>query len=226
MLEQAGFPVFSALEMLYEHAESGKYSGMMVASPIDPHPGPAASWLIGRHAADVLEQNYASILGVKEDWDKSKLSIEVNDWLPWMLKPQPIREEGHVAEYIIRYPSQSAKGETVPGNIHLLDDFLRFPNFRKYVKLNFKYPVRLSSIKIASENLRAAEVYTLIIKEELGFDNRVPHSLGKRQGDYCVFEDGSEHFVTSLLISAATKKKAEAHLYIAVESDGGKEAFY
>jgi len=62
LFERAGFPVYDPLRMLYEQALLKKYRKLMYANPIDGHPGPAASWLIGRYAADVVGQDYATIM--------------------------------------------------------------------------------------------------------------------------------------------------------------------
>jgi len=230
LFERAGFPVYDPLRMLYEHASLKKYRRLMYANPIDPHPGPAASWLLGQYAADVVEQDYAAIMARNgNEGGQSTYVIEINDWLPCALDPQPIRESGTASQYGISYPSQAI--EAVPfigpyGEEYLYDGFLRLPNGKKYVKLNFKYPVRISSVRIDGEDLLSAEMYTLAVNEDLGFDDQKPVSLGERRGTQCVWEDGSGRYITSLLLSAKTKEKASAYLSVIIESQGGEGAFY
>ena len=160
---------------------------------------------------------------------RSTYLIEINDWMPYELSPQSVQEGDFACLYAFRYPSQqqgpvSSKG--LFGGEYLYDGFLRLPNGKEYVKLNFKYPVRISSVRIDGEDLLSAEMYTLVINEELGFDDQKPARLGKRRGTQCVWEDGSGRYVTSLLISAKTKDEAPAYLSIRIESQGGEGAFY
>jgi len=230
LFERAGFPVYDPLRMLYEHALLKKYRRLMYANPIDGHPGPASSWLLGRYAADVVEQDYATIMEKNGDGGgRSTYLIEVNDWMPPELDPQPIRESDTSSQYDIYYPSQAAEAVPFIGPHcveYLYDGFLRLPNGKKYVKLNFKYPVKLSCITIDGEDLLSAEVYTLAVNEDLGFDDQKPVRLGERRGTQCVWEDGSGRYVTSLLISAKIKDKAPAYLSVSIESQGGEGAFY
>jgi len=223
LFEQAGLPVYNPLDLFVEQYSDGKYDDYFLANPVNKHPGPATSLFLGQYAADVLEQHYPSILGEKSERDKTKLSIEVNDWLPFMLGPQAIQESGAVSQYTIEYPDQSSKADPKAG-VH--GNFLTHPLGKKYVKLNFKYPVRLSGVQIEGEDLLSAEVYTLAINEKLGFDDQKPVRLGGRRGNRCTWEDGSGRYVTSLLISAKTKDGKQAALTVTIESDSGEEAFY
>jgi len=224
LFEQAGIPVYNPLNSFIEQYPNFGKNRMSInhfrAGPVDFHPGPASSTFLGQYAADFLEQNYPSILGQKTARDKSRLAIEINDWMPLMLELQATQETSSVSQYTIQYPAQ---GKDDTGN------FLTYSmtnKVGKHVKLNFKTPVRLSSIKIEGEDLLSAQLYTLAINEALGFDDRKPHSLGKRKGPQCTWMDGSERYVTSLLLSAKTADGKQAPLTITIESDSGEEAFW
>ena len=142
-----------------------------------------------------------------------------------MLEPRAIRESGTSSQYSLEYPDQSSKADlrNLTGR-H--GNFLTLPLPKKHVKLNFKYPVRLSRVQIEGGDLLSAQVYTLAINKELGFDDRKPVSLGKRRGSRCAWDDGSGRYVTSLLLSAKTKGGKQASLTITIESEAGEEAFY
>jgi len=225
LFEQAGLPVHNPLDRFRDrypkpNRQVDKY---FMAMPTDYHPGPATSWFLGEYAADVLEREYPSILGAKGNRDKSKLTIEINDWMPYMLEPRVIQESGSASQYTIEYPDQTLEADMKRWiNIN----FLTYPLGKKYVKLSFKHPVKLSSIQIESEYLLSAEVNTLGLNLDLGFDDQKPISLGKRRSSSCTWEDASDRYVTSLLISAVTKDGRQAPLTITIESDGGEEAFY
>jgi len=225
LFEQAGLPVHNPLGKFIERypKPDRKFDKYFMAFPTDYHPGPATSWFLGEYAADVLEQEYASMLGKKGERDKAKFTIEINDWFPFMLEPKAIQESGSIAQYAIEYPDQTLEAD-IKNWTNL--NFLSYPLGKNYVKLNFKYPVKLSSIQIEGEYLRSAKVYTLGLNLDLGFDDQKPVSLGYRRGTSCTWKDISERYVTSLLISAKTKDGRQAPLTITIESDGGEEAFY
>ena len=224
LFEGAGMPVFNPLDDFIRQYPNHNNRYFM-ATQVDPHPGPATSWFLGKYAADIVEQEYTSILGEKREEKKARF-IEINDWLPFMLNPQTIQENSDVSQYVFQYPAQSsiaAFEQYTHGN------FLSFAGtdrIKKHVKLNFKYPVKLSSIKIEGVDLLSAEVYALALNLKLGFDDQKPVSLGKRWGPKCTWKDKGDRYVTSLLISAKTKDGKQAPLVITIESDGGEEAFY
>jgi len=214
LFEQAGLPVYNPLALFAGQYSDTKYADYYHASPVDSHPGPATSLFLGQYAADVLEQEYGSIMTKSgSEGGQSAHLIEINDWMPYEVRPQPIKESAGASQYAIAYPGRPS-------------DFLRLPLKKGYIKLNFKYPVRISSVRIDGEDLLSAEMYTLAINGALGFDDQKPVSLGERRGTQCVWEDGSGRYVTSLLISAKTKDEAPAYLSIRIESQGGEGAFY
>jgi len=214
LFEKLGFPVYNPLDDFIKQYPT-RNSPYFFASRLDPHPGPATAWFLGKYAADVLEQEYASVLGEKSAAEKM-YPIEVNDWLPYMLDPQMIQESGSVSQYTIEYPDQSSVADF---ENHEHGNFLALPLNKKYVKLNFKYPVKLSSVKIEGENLLSAEARTLAINHKLGFDDQKPVSLGKRKGFSCVWEDESGRDVTSLLVSAKTADGKQAALTVIIEGE-------
>ena len=215
VFEQAGLPVYDPIDAFAQYNQNGRYNKHLTVSPVNMHFGPAASQFLGIYAADVLEQNYASILGEKRAKAKA-YPIEINDWLPFMLEPRAIRESEHASQYVIEYPNQASAPDF---ENHVHGNFLTLPLRQKYVKLNFKYPVRLASVKIEGDDLLSAQVWTLAINHRLGFDDQKPVSLGKRRGAQCEWTDKSKRDVTSLLISAKTVDGKQASLTITIEGE-------
>ena len=206
LFEKAGMPVYNPLDdFMKKHPNPYANYKYFMASRVDSHPGPATTWFLGEYAADVLEQNYASILGEKRTEEKV-FPIEVNDWLPLMLEPRAMEEGPYVSQYSIEYPDQSSEPDY---ENYAHGNFLTHPLHKKYVKLNFKYPVRLSCVKIEGEALLSAQVWTLGINEKLGFDDQKPVKwTGRDRRD-----------VTSLLISAKTIHGRQATLTVTIEGE-------
>ena len=204
LFENAGFPVYNPLDDFIKQYPNPNYK-YISASVVDRHPGPATSWFLGEYAADVLEQNYASILGEKRT-EAKEYPIEINDWMPFMLDPRAIEEGIFISQYTFEYPDQSSEADF---DNHVHGNFLTLPLRQKYVKLNFKYPVDLSSVKIEGEALLSAQVWTLGINHKLGFDDQKPVKWTGR----------SRRDVTSLLISAKTIDGKQATLTITIEGE-------
>jgi len=208
LFEQAGFPVYNPLDEFLERYPRPNYrqSKYFHASAVNPHPGPATSWFLGEYAADVLEQYYTPVLTKNGNHGGRAYMIEINDWMPYMLEPRALMESAHAARYVIEYPDQSSQ----PDFANLLHgNFLALPVNKKHVKLNFKYPVRLSSVKIEGADLLSAQVWTLGINEKLGFDDQKPKK----------WPHGSGRRVTSLLISAKTVDGKQAALTVTIEGE-------
>ena len=215
LFERAGFPVYNPLDKFKEKYPNRKPNKYFRANATNPHPGPATSWFLGAYAADVVEQNYAAVLGAKRTEEKT-YPIEINDWMPYMLQPRALQESDRVSRYAIEYPDQSSRPNYEDG-AH--GNFLILPLREKYVKLNLKYPVRLSSVKIEGGDLLSCEVWTLGINRKLGFDDQTPVSLGHRKGNACAWEDDGQREVTSLLVSAKTTGGKQAVLTITIEGE-------
>jgi len=62
LFEQAGLPVYNPLALFAGQYSDAKYVDYYHVSPVDSHPGPATSLFLGQYAADVVEQDYATIL--------------------------------------------------------------------------------------------------------------------------------------------------------------------
>jgi len=214
LFEEAGLVAYSPLDEFMKRYPNPGYRYLR-ASRVNTHPGPATSWFLGKYAADVVEQNYASILGDKRTQEKA-YQIEINDWLPYMLDPRALQESDHVSRYVIEYPDQSSRPDY---ENYAHGNFLTLPVNKKYVKLNFKNPVRLSCVKIEGEDLLSCEVWTLGVNEKLGFDDQKPVRLGRRKGGACVWGDKGKRDVTSLLISAKTAGCKQASLTVTIEGE-------
>ena len=200
LFEGAGLPVYNPFEGFVEYcAGDSRVMKHLHADLFNPHPGPSTSWFLGNYAADVVEREYASILGEKRAEGKA-YPIEINDWMPYRLGLRVTRESGQAAPYTIEmeYPEQSSH-----------DSFLTWPLREKHVKLNFKYPVRISSVNIEGEDLLSAQVWTLGINETLGFDDQKPLKWPR----------GSGRRATSLLISAKTVDGKQAALTVTIEGE-------
>jgi len=174
LFERAGLPVFNPFEPFAAYcAGDSQASKYMHVNPRNPHPGPATTAFLANYAADVLEREYASILGEKRTQGKA-YPIEINDWLPYMLALRASIEGERASQYVIEYPDQSSEPD-FENYDH--GNFLAWPLRKKHVKLNFKYPVRLSRVIIEGTDLLSAEVWTLGINRELGFDDQRPVKL-------------------------------------------------
>jgi len=207
IFEQAGFPVYNPLDEFLERypRPNRRQNKYFRASAVNQHPGPATSWFLGEYAADVIEREYACVLGEKRHGEKA-YPIEINDWMPYMLDPRALMESEFVSQYVIDYPDQSSEPDLV-NLVH--GNFLTIPLGKKYVKLNFKYPVRLSSVKIEGEDLLSISIWTLGINEKLGFDDQKPVKWPR----------GRERRVTSLLISAKTVDGKQTPLTVTIEGE-------
>jgi len=210
--ERAGIPVYSPLDAFVDYVRANpRLRNLLQASITDYHHGPAASWFQGRFLADILIESYAHILGERGTRNRDSLAIEFSDWLPFSLSPQVLQQSVDVAQYTIEFPASDAS-----------NGFLTWFMRRPHVLLNFRHPVRLSSIMVEGENLRNVQVYTLGLNLDLGFDDQRPQRLRERNGVLA----GCERYVTSLLIRASTVNNAGAQLTLTIENQGEREMFF
>jgi len=210
LFEKAGIKTFNMLYDFCKTCSADKYKSNYSINPADPHPGTTDTWFYSKYIADMLESHYPKILGKKTLTGKEVYNINVNDWMPVSLNPQIVSKSGTSAQYIISYPAQNSENM-----------FLTMPVNENYVKLNFKYPVDISTVSIAGKKLDSATLYVTGINEDLGFDDQIMHKLGKKSGHACKWTDGSALRVTSLCIHAETSDKTGDNLTVKITCKEG-----
>lgn len=213
LYEEAGLKVYDSLDDFSEKYSDEKYKEGYYINPVNGHPGTFTNMFYAKFIADKLEADYAVVLGEANKND-SVFDVEITDWIPSALLPRKISANGTIATYTITYPSSE------------LDEFgkkrfLFLPARKDYVKLNFKYPVDISSVQISGENLRSVTIYVTSINDSLGYDNQIMHELGKRDGGNCTWIDNSAVYVTSLCIHAKTLNRASTDLSVTVTCEKG-----
>ena len=210
LFEQAGIKTYNMLYDFYDACSDEKYKDHYAINPADPHPGTASTWFYSKYVADMLESSYPDILGSKTLTGKETYNIKVNDWMPYSLSPQTVSESATTTQYIISYPAQTSP-----------ESFLTMPVNENYVKLNFKYPVDISTVTIDGEKLDSATLYVTGINEDLGFDDQVMHNLGEKSGRNCEWTDDSALRVTSLCIHAETSDRTSENLTVKITCKEG-----
>jgi len=210
LFEKAGIKTYNMLNEFYDTCFDEKYVDNFAMNPTDPHPGTASTWFYSKYIADKLEADYPDILGKKTLTGNEIYKIEVNDWMPFSLAPQIATESGTFAQYNISYPDQNSS-----------ESFLSMPVQENYVKLNFKYPVDISTVMIEGERLVSTTLYVTGINEELGFDDQVVHMLGEKSGRTCEWADDTALRVTSLCIHAETSDGTGENLTVRITCKEG-----
>jgi len=210
LFEKAGIKTYNMLYDFYNKCSGEKYANNYAINPTDSHPGTTDTWFYSKYIADKLELDYPQILGKKTLTGKEVYNIEVNDWMPYSLSPRTVIESETSAQYVISYPAQNSP-----------ESFLTMPAKETYVKMNFKYPVDISTVSIAGKKLDSATLYFTGINEDLGFDDQIMHNLGKKSGRTCEWPNSGGLRVTSLCVHAEIPDGTGGNLTVTVTCKKG-----
>lgn len=210
LFEQAGITTYNLLYDFYDRCSEEVYKKNYHINPADDHPGTATTWFYANYLADKLERDFPDVLGEKAKPGTRTFDIEINDWMPYAIKPQPIFTGSMNAEYRVTYPRKSDA-----------DAFLTLPINREFIRLNFRYPVEISSITIEGQNLNAATVYVTAVNEDLGFDDQTAYPLGTQSGRVCNWSGFDSRRVTSLFLSAEIAAGASDTLTLKITGKEG-----
>jgi hypothetical protein len=210
LFEQAGIKTYNMINDFYNTCSADKYKDNYSINPANSHPGTTDTWFYSKYIANMLESNYPKILGKKTLTGKEVYNIHVNDWMPYSLTPRIVTECDTSAQYIINYPAQNSEGS-----------FLTMPVKEHYIKLNFKYPVDISTVTIGGKKLDSTTLLVTCINEDLGFDDQKMHNLGKKSGRTCEWTDSNSLRVTSLCIHAETTDGTGDDLTVTVTCNKG-----
>lgn len=196
-LNKFGIPNYSLSSDFVEKYPNAKYTtDEWGINPANGHPAIKTSLFYAEWTYDFLRLNYPEIIGDKHD--NVEFDLEINDWLPYSLKPQKLGDN----YYKISYPSKNS-----------VDSFLTKPINKKYIKLNFKFPIKLKSIEISGDNIKNIEIYTSSINSDLGYDDQSLNSIGKKSNNFVWNLDGTQE-ISSININANISGGKSSDLYI------------
>ncbi len=164
-------------------------------NPVDSHPGYKTARFYAEEAYKILTTDYPHIVGKKSE--VISFPLEINDTTPYMLNAKYIGDN----TYSLIYPKE---GTT--------DAFLTLPMEMPYVKLNLKYPKKITKIEITGANIESIHLFADQINKELGYYVGEVKDLGKKEGSY-VWEIEDEE-ITSVNISAKITNGKSSTMYI------------
>lgn len=144
---------FFDLSQLYKEEALYYDNNIYKINPANGHPGTKTTEFAARKVLSILESNYSDIIGRQTDINMDEIII--NDPMPRTIDLQKVND----GEYSFNYPSKK-------------ENTLYMPIEKKYIKLNFMYPVDLKSIEINGENINDLEVYINKIDIDVGYDNQ------------------------------------------------------
>jgi hypothetical protein len=137
-------------------------------NPANAHPNRWATYAYGVHAADVLEKDFAPILGTKSSEPTSKdAQLRVNDCIPPNLQIQQTDNK-----IVVVYPMK------------LADDFRNMPLRKPFIELNLETPINAKEITLGGTGLKGASLYITNVDAAKHFDNGEMFSLGNKNGSW------------------------------------------
>lgn len=138
-------------------------------NPANAHPNRWATYAYGVHAADLLEKDFAPILGKKDEYRSSQNShtLKVNDCIPPDL--QILQSDNKV---VIVYPMK------------LADDFRNMPLRKPFIELNLEAPIDAKEITIGGKGLKSASLYVTNVDPKKHFDSGEMFNLGHKNGSW------------------------------------------
>jgi hypothetical protein len=139
-------------------------------NPVNSHPGSAMTHLFAVLAADILEKDYPSVLGVCEP-AKEPVLPRINDWVPFDLNPVALTQGTWVMEIPLARKYM-----------------LRMPSGELFVQLNLERAVPLRAIRVAGQGLDTAKITITAENPELGYDDGTLHLFGQKTGTELVWD--------------------------------------
>lgn len=102
---------------------------------------------------EIIKNNYQEILG--EQIDIKMNDIIINDYMPRSIDLNKIDND----TFSFKYPDKNTA-------------LLEMPIRKRYVKLNFMYPIDIDLITISGDDIKEADIYFQRINLELGYDDK------------------------------------------------------
>ncbi len=197
----------------YKNSNGDSRINAIAVSPVNGHPGLAANRFYAEKTVEILEKQYAAVLGQKNsasgasrDPSRSHNSpgtspgkqneIEINDYLPPVIavsNPKP--------RTFCFYQPNSEK------------DYLLMPLGRPYVQLNLAHPRAFKEIHIVGSSLLKASLAVRgrdLSKDASGKQPPEIYDLGSKKGNGCIFKMPDKPWakaIDEVMVSAELKGK-------------------
>jgi lysophospholipase L1-like esterase len=165
IFQGAGIPFFDLLDTFSSEYENNGSVLTWGINPANSHPGPLVTRFYARQVADILERDYAGLIGPRSS-DAPLLTPEINDWMPPSARAQKMAP----GTWTLSYPSP---GEAMP----------RLPLDEPHVILSFELPVAIESIQLHGDGLKRAGLWITTVDPDSGASLQDPKSLGYREGN-------------------------------------------
>ena len=133
-------------------------------NPANGHPGVVSTRFYADEAADILENQYASVLGPRTLPPANRAPL-INDWMPASLA---VERDANTVRF--PYPSDD-------------DTMLRMPIERSHVLLSLALPSDLRALHLRGPDLASAQLYLTHADPESGVDAGVAKSEPQQHGD-------------------------------------------
>lgn len=162
-------------------------------SPSNGHPGSQLTNFYARHVADILEQEYPSVLGPRSE-QQDEVVASINDWLPSTLSPKQVGPGEWEMNLPVGHSTQ-----------------LFMPVKKPHVALNFEHPIDIASIKLQSDKVSNYHVWAQIMSEDGSHELRDYVNIGSGTGLSVAMSMPASltgKLVTSLRIAADSKEPA------------------
>ena len=147
---------------------SAKHKKNLFVNPVNNHPGSAVHYFYACYLAELLERDFADVLGEKQNADLRSKVICVNERTPCDIGFKTVTQSETQAEYTFYYPTEKQRSYLFSGNTQY---WLTYPLGKSYIKLSFENPVDLSSVALGGVPACKTELYYTAIDPGLGYDD-------------------------------------------------------
>ena len=192
LFRQSGAPFYDLLDPMLADYKIRKGQGKaytLTVSPANGHPGFCANKFYAKSCADLLERDYASVIGPRSKKEIENSKIEINDYVP----PLIAHSQPKANVFAIYYPKDRSS-------------FLLMPMGRPYIQLNLAHAYAFKEIQIVGKSLKKA---CLAVRawDPAKDTEPVIHELGTKKGDACIFKMPQQQWasgIDEIMITAET----------------------
>jgi hypothetical protein len=173
IFQTAAIPFHDLLDDFVRAYPSGGEVLQWGINPVNGHPSAVGTRFYARETADILEKEYASLLGYRTQRPVG-LAAGINDWMPPAANVRPLK----AGQWEFTYPGAA-------------EEMLEMPLGKNHVMLAFEEPVTIDRLRLSGETLLDAEVSLSTVDPATGIERKEPFLLGQKAGRELSWENTS-----------------------------------
>ncbi|MBQ7638223.1 MAG: hypothetical protein IJS90_04920, partial [Clostridia bacterium] len=174
-----------------------KHKKNLFVNPVNNHPGSATHYFYALYLTEMLERDFADVLGEKSEESLLSGIININECTPCGVDLELVEQTQGNVRYKFCYPEEGTRRYLFTKTERYC---LNYPLGKGYIKLSFENPADIKDVELSGAPSGKTEIYYTKVNEKLGYDDNTLYPVSLTENDGCFSGTPNKTKITSICI--------------------------